>query len=141
LLLGGTLRDRSAAVLKADGDAGKQGGEERRSSMRSLSLRRTTVLILVMVFLVPGLLQAGTMVRLNSPASEAGFFNVVWNLLTVLWVPRCSDSSSTVKNGGQADPNGSGGGSTGGGTGGAGGNSATGGEDGGDNGGQADPNG
>jgi hypothetical protein len=105
--------------------------------MRS-PLGRTTAIALVVVFLAPGLLQAGTSVRLNGPASEPGFFSMAWSLLTTLWAHRGSEGSSAVKNGGQAEPSGS----TGGGAGGAGGNSATGGEGGGgDNGGQAEPSG
>lgn len=86
--------------------------------MRS-SVRQITVILLLVVLLAPGLLQARTPVRHRAQARvgvtsiESGFFEVVWNLL-----------SGMLKNGGQLDPSG-----------------ATGTTGTGDNGGQLDPSG
>jgi hypothetical protein len=71
--------------------------------MRSM-IRRTTVALLLAVFLGPGLLQARTSVAswklksVASPVSEVGFFRMVWNLLVPLW--------EKDDNGGQLDPSG-----------------------------------
>jgi hypothetical protein len=100
--------------------------------MRS-AVRRTTVIILLAIFLAPGLLQArapvGTWERAtaNGPAAQPGFFSMVWNLLTSLWEIRVSGGSPILKedpSGPSTDP---GSGSTNGGTG--------------DNGGGSDPDG
>jgi hypothetical protein len=74
--------------------------------MRS-SIRRTTVVLLLTAFLIPGLLQARTpgqswdRVSVSSPES---FFSMVWNLLTSLWLS--SGSGDLAKNGPSLDPNG-----------------------------------
>ncbi len=100
--------------------------------MRS-SLRRTTLAVLLMVFLAPALLQAGSWdwTKTGASAPERGFFSMVWNLLAAIW-------EKDGDNGGQLDPSGSPGSGPGGG--GATQNPATGGG-GGENGGQLDPSG
>ncbi len=80
----------------------------------SSSLRRATViLILLGVILVPGLLQAKTpapdWARVNRPASESGFFGMVWSLLANFReIGAGIDPSGSLfaKNGGQMDPSG-----------------------------------
>jgi hypothetical protein len=77
-------------------------------------------MILLGVILVPGLLQAKTPARGwvhvdSRPASESGFFNMVWSLLTDIFERGTglgSGSSFSAKdgnggyNGGMLDPNG-----------------------------------
>ena len=81
----------------------------------SSSLRRATVIMILLgVILVPGLLQAKTpargWARIDSrPASESGFFDMVWNLLAnfrEIGTGTRPAGSSFAKNGGQMDPSG-----------------------------------
>jgi hypothetical protein len=77
--------------------------------MRS-SVRQITVILLLTVLLAPGLLQArtparhGVQARAGAAVFEAGFFGVVWNLLTGFFG---GDSGSLLKTGSQLDPAGS----------------------------------
>jgi hypothetical protein len=80
----------------------------------SSSLRRATVIMILLgVILVPGLLQAKTpardWARVNRPASESGFFSMVWSLLTnfrEIGAGIDPSGSPFAKNGGMLDPNG-----------------------------------
>src|SRR5262245_44521215 len=80
----------------------------------SSSLRRATVIMILLgVILVPGLLQAKTPVRdwarVHRPASDSGFYSMVWNLLANLREIGAGidpSGSSFAKNGGMLDPNG-----------------------------------
>ena len=80
----------------------------------SSSLRRATVIMILLgVILVPGLLQAKTPARdwahINRPASEVGFFSMVWSLLTnfrEIGAGIDPSGSFSAKNGGQMDPSG-----------------------------------
>jgi hypothetical protein len=75
--------------------------------MRS-SIRRTTVVLLVTAFLIPGILAARTPAtfshRLDVSRPE-GFFNTVWSLFSTFW---SFDPVGRSKNGGALDPSGSG---------------------------------
>ena len=80
----------------------------------SSSLRRATVIMILLgVILVPGLLQAKApardWARVNRPASESGFFDMVWSLLTnfrEIGAGIDPSGSFFAKNGGQMDPSG-----------------------------------
>lgn len=80
----------------------------------SSSLRRATVIMILLgVILVPGLLQAKTpardWARVHRPASDSGFFSMVWNLLANFReIGAGIDPSGfpSAKNGGQMDPSG-----------------------------------
>jgi len=72
--------------------------------MRS-SIRRTTVVLLVTAFLVPGILQARTPQahwNQGSVSSTQGFFRTVWSLLTSFWLSE--GTGSLAKNGCGLDP-------------------------------------
>lgn len=79
------------------------------------TLRRITILILFVAFLVPGLAQAQSFDRPFGIAKLDGFFSTVWNLLANLWekdgtgtspAGTSGGGSGTTENGGHLDPNG-----------------------------------
>lgn len=80
----------------------------------SSSLRRATMTVILLgVILVPGLLHAKApardLARVHPPASDSGFFSVVWNLLTnfrEIGAGIDPSGSPFAKNGGQMDPSG-----------------------------------
>lgn len=102
------------------------------------TLRRTTTILLLAIFLAPGLLQARSLARPlvdeGTPVPGLSFFTMVWNLLEKLAGNSLAGGDGTFKNGGQTDPSG-GSGTAGNGA------TSTGEGDDGDNGGQTDPSG
>jgi hypothetical protein len=110
-----TLRSSQyAAGRKRKESKNKPQEKEKGEAAMPSSLRRATVIMILLgVFLIPGMLQARTpardWARVSRPAAESGFFSMVWNLLADYFEGGASVGSGgsfSAKNGGQMDPSG-----------------------------------